>query len=208
MDRKAYLSLIFDLLPVGYAWVRDMKSMTSRILDVAAAEFARIHSRAENLINEADPRTASELLTDWERVCGLPDTCTATATTLQERRSAVHQKWTSRGGQSPKYWKDVANRLGYSVDVTEYRPFVCGLSECGLGEIEGPESTIVIGMTDDLLIRFFWRVFVHGPRVTWFECGAGECGKDPLAQITAAEDLECQIRRLKPAHTELIFAYE
>lgn len=208
MDRKSYLTLIFDLLPVGFAWVRDMGSMMARVLNVSAAEFARIHARADNLIEEADPRTASELLTDWERVCALPDTCTAVGTTIQERRNAVHQKWTSRGGQSNKYWHEVAARLGYEIEITEFRPFICGESECGEAEYESPYSTLDVALSDDPTIGLVWHVLVKGPRVTWFECGASECGSDALAEITTAEDLECQLNRLKPAHEELIFAYE
>lgn len=208
MDRKAYLNLLHDLLPRGQAWIRDMNSMLSRILEVAAAELARVHARALQLMNEADPRTASEMLSDWERVTGLPDTCSAVATTIQERRMAVHQKWISRGGQSNLYWHDVAARLGYEIEITEHRPFICGYSECGGGNYEFPFSNVLIGLTNNPKIRFVWRILVKGPRVTWFQCGASECGIDPLAKITLAADLECQIRKLMPAHTQLIFAYE
>lgn len=208
MNQKAYLSLLYDLLPRGQAWIRNTQSMLSRILGVAAAELARVHSRALDLLDEADPRTASEMLTDWERATGLPDTCSAVSTTIQERRMAVHQKWISRGGQSNHYWHDLAARLGYKIEITEHRPFICGASECGGGIYEYPFSNILIGLTDDLTIRFIWRILVKGPRVTWFQCGASECGIDPLAKITVAADLECQIRKLMPAHTQLIFAYE
>lgn len=208
MDRKSYLGLLQDLLPPGPAWIRDMDALLTRILNVAAGELARVHARAINLLNEADPRTASEMLPDWERVCGLPDTCNATASTIQERRAAVHQKWTSRGGQSNQYWKEIADRLGYEIEITEFRPFICGASECGAGIFDGPYSKRSVGLTNDHDIRFYWSIKVLGPRVTWFQCGASECGIDPLAKISRAEDLECQIKRLMPAHTELIFAYE
>ncbi len=208
MDRKAYLNLMYDLLPRGQAWLRRSNSMMDRILSVAAAALARVHGRALDLLNEADPRTASEMLTDWERVTGLPDICSAEATTLQERRNAVHQKWISRGGQSNKYWHEVAERLGYKIEITEFRPFICGESECGGDDIDLPYSTVDISLSDDDAIGFYWRILVKGPRVTWFECGEGECGSDEFAKITEAVDLECQIRRLMPAHTHLIFAYE
>lgn len=209
MDLNQYKTMLLNLLPQGLAWPRQNGLVRDDIIEGEAAELARVDGRVSDMIREADPRSATETLEDWERVAGLPDTCVIPSTiTLQERRTRLVQKLTSTGGQSVAYYEGIAEGLGYPVETFEYRPFICGQSECGLGEIEGFNSTYLIGVTDDLSIRYYWKVAVLEPRVTWFQCGASECGKDPLAKIDEAVDLECILNKLKPAHTELIFDYE
>jgi uncharacterized protein YmfQ (DUF2313 family) len=47
---------------------------------------------------------------------------------------------------------------------------------------------------------------VPNPRVIYFRTGASRCG-DLLGKIERAEDLECLLRRQKPAHIALVFNY-
>jgi uncharacterized protein YmfQ (DUF2313 family) len=44
------------------------------------------------------------------------------------------------------------------------------------------------------------------PRWTYFRTGASRCG-DLLGSLARAEDLECVLRRQKPAHLSLVFDY-
>ena len=194
-DADLYRMQLQALLPQGAAWPRDGDAVLTALL---AEELARVDARALKLIEEADPRTADELLEDWERVTGLPDPCTeGLANTLQERRAAVVAKLTLRGGQSIAFFLAVAESLGYDgVSVEEFRPFVCGLSELGVDPLAGGED-----------VRFVWRVRVPGPRATSFRCGESECG-ERLTDIDRAEDLECVLQRLKPAHTDLQLSYQ
>lgn len=196
MTVAAYLAQLQALLPPGLAWPRARGSTLTSLLEALAAEFARADARAWKLIDESDPRSALELLTDWERVGGLPDACSAElATTIQERRAAVVAQLTAIGGASPAYFTALAAAMGYAIAIDEYRPFVTGLGRCG-DRLNGGHA-----------VRHQWRVRVSGPRYTPFRTGASQCG-DLLGKIVRAEDLECKLKRLKPAHTRLIFAYE
>lgn len=191
-----YLHDLQALLPTGAAWPRDPGTVRHGQLGAAADGLARGHDLAEQLIEEADPRSARELLGDWERVAGLPDPCSAgIATTLQERRAAVVSRLTTTGGQSVAYFACIAAGLGYTVEIDEFRPAVCGRARCG-DRANGPHA-----------VRHTWRVRVTEPRVTRARCGASQVG-DRLGKITRAEDLECLLRRLKPQHTTLIVSYE
>ena len=188
-----YYRVLLSLRPRGPAWAEDDNDLLAH-----AEELARAHNRSVDLLDEADPRSALEMLEAWERVCGLPDECSGSfATTVAERRQAVVNKLTSRGGQSIAYFEALATALGYDVTITERRPFTCGKSECG-----GPDE-LAPGA-----IRHLWSVLVHGPRVVWFEMGQGELGADPFAKITRAEDLECLLTRYKPAQSRLTVGYE
>lgn len=195
MTAEQYRAELEALSPPGSALPQDQDSSWAALLQALADEMGRVDSRVDDLVDEADPRSALEMIPDYERVCGLPDGCTGDATTLQERRNRVVATLTAVGGQSRAYFQGLSEALGYSVTIEEYRPFICGSSRCGDTLGGAPQH------------RHYWRVRVHGPRVTLFRCGASRCG-DRLGSIALAEDLECLLTRLAPAHTELIFAYE
>ena len=210
MDVKAYAAQLRNLLPLGLAWPRQPDLKRDELLEAEAGELSRVDTRVANLLREADPRQALETLGDWERVAGLPDSCVVPASiTIQERRQRLVQKLTSTGGQSIGYFAEIADNMGYPVEIKEFRPFVCGSSQCGLVEEESPTgSTLVYGLTDLPKIRYYWAVEVLEPRVTWFTMGTSELGKDPFAKIDIATDLECVINKLKPGHSNLVFSYE
>ncbi|MDP1628867.1 YmfQ family protein [Parvibaculum sp.] len=192
-----YLDQALALLPEGPAWPAERDAVLAAFWRATVASLARAHERMCGLLPESIPCFALDLLPDWERVYGLPDPCLGgEGQTLQERQLALCAKDTAQGGQSKAYFEAVAASLGYEVEIEEYRPFICGLSQCGITQLGGPE------------LRFLWRVAVPGARVTWFRCGLSELGIDPLAKIARAEDLECRFEALQPAHTTILFSYE
>lgn len=196
MTADDYLSQLQALLPSGPAWPREPDATLTRLLNAWADELARVDGRAAQLIDEADPRTTLELLPDWERVAGLPDSCSAgIATTLSERRAALVDRLTASGGASKAYFLIIAERLGYQVAIERFSPFICGISRCG-DPLNGAPS-----------VRHYWRVRVIGPRLTLFRAGASQIGAR-LGKLTRATDLECLLARLAPAHTTVIVAYE
>ena len=191
-----YLAQLVALQPPGAALPTDADSTWQHLLMALADEPTRVDNRAEALLRETDPRQATELLTDWERVCGLPGECSAGTGALQERRAAVVATLTAVGGQTPAYYVRAAEDLGYAITIDEFRPFIAGLSRCGDDVLNGPHE-----------VRHVWRVTVHGPRVTMFRTGASATG-ERLLDIADATELACVLRRFMPAHTELIIAYE
>ena len=151
MNADHYLSQLQALLPPGAALPAVADGVLTGLLRALAEELARVDQRGEVLIEEADPRTASELLADWERVAGLPDPCTGPLATLQERRAALVARLSAAGGASPAYFVAVADSIGYAITITE-RP-------------EGPNT---------------WRVNAPAVTVTTFEAGQNAAG-EPLA---------------------------
>jgi uncharacterized protein YmfQ (DUF2313 family) len=193
-----YRQQLQQLKPRGMAWPTGPDANQTLLFDGLAVEYARVHGRGLDLLAETNPRTTLELLPEWERFAGLPDECSAlVATTIQERRLALETKLTSRGGQSKAYFQGVAEKLGYQVEIEQFRPFIFGISQFGVGAFNG-----------DHTCRFYWRVRVLGPRVTWFRFGESEFGVDCFGKITRAEDLECVLRKKQPDQGELLFAYE
>jgi len=199
--KRDYLKLLLSLLPAGNI-ARDEDSNNAKVLGIVASEFSQIDASARGLIDEADPRTCNALFDDWEAFAGLPDACSFGDLTKQERRARMIQKLTAERGQSRSYYEQVASDLGYNITITEYRPFECGISQC----IES-DGNVLVAITQ-AVDRFVWSVTVDGARATWFECGESELGVDPFLKLTIADDLECVLSSLKPAHTHVNFVYE
>lgn len=196
MRDDAYVEQLQSLLPQGHAWPRQSDAVLTDILKVIASELVNVEGRAGVLIDEADPRTTSEMLVGWETMAGLPDNCSEEANTLAERYAALLQKLTNTGGQSIAFFTAVADLLGYTdIEIEEFRPFIAGVNQCG-DQLGGGHE-----------VRYYWRVKVPDARLTYFKAGLGRAG-DVLCKIANAVDLECIFNRLKPAHTNLIFSYE
>lgn len=192
LTAEQYHDQLLALCPPGMALPTDADSTWSRLLLALAEELARVDGRADDLLDEADPRTALEMLGDWERVCGLPGECSQEAETIQDRRKACHLVLAAQGGQSAAYYIDMAAALGVETTVEEYIPFRVGSSSVG-----------------DPLIDRAWKHawLMRGPEetVSHFVAGGNTVG-DALASW-GNEPLECHISRLAPAHTIVIFAY-
>tara|TARA_B100000686_G_C16784542_1_gene974327 strand:+ start:351 stop:950 length:600 start_codon:yes stop_codon:yes gene_type:complete len=195
-NQDAYLQHFKSLLPPGAAFNQQSGTALADILSVFAAEFSKIDKRSQALIREADPRTTIELLMEWENEAGLPDPCSGADATLQERKEALLQRLTSRGGQSKAFFISVAKTMGYEITITEFRPFIGGISAGGDA-----------AWADGHKVRFYWRVNISEAKKVYF-IGGRSTGGDKQLAIRRAADLECILQRLKPAHTMLLINYE
>jgi len=191
-----YLRSLQSLLPRGRAWNRDEDSVLFQFLYGQAEEFARVDSRSDDLQEERDIRYASELLIDHEIDLGLPDECSAEAQTIQERRFAAHAKLIALGQQNPAYFIQLAAALGWTITITEYKPFWCGYGVSG--EPCGCQNNI-----------FYWKasIYVYGLEIIYFLCGSSECG-DLLSYLPDTDSLVCMLNKYKPAHTIFLYDYD
>jgi uncharacterized protein YmfQ (DUF2313 family) len=180
------------LLPPGRLWdsLRREGSVADDFWAAQAEEFARVDQRADDLLAEANPRTAFEMLPDWENRAGLPDVCAGSLATLQQRRNAVVQKLISVGGQSRPYFIALAAALGYEITIDEFEPFTCE-SDC--------DQPIY-----DEDWRFAWRV--NAPEETIIEFTCESPCEEPL-RVWGNELLECTIREICHSHRNVLFGY-
>jgi uncharacterized protein YmfQ (DUF2313 family) len=132
---RDYFSHVKALFPRGAAW-NFAAPIFAQVAEAIAIEFDRVDARAEALLLEMDPRTTTELIEDWERVCGLPDPCAEAPTILADRRAAVTARLLARGDLSPSAssLQSMIEALGYDeADITIRRfhidAFTCE-SEC------------------------------------------------------------------------------
>jgi uncharacterized protein YmfQ (DUF2313 family) len=142
---------------------------------------------------EHQPEQATDALLDWERNYSLPDDCGGgLAATLDARRKSLLGRIYGRGNLSRGFMIDQAAGLGYpGCTVTEYGPVTCA-DPCD-SPVNGVEF---IGV---------WRLNVPvSTAITTATC-ADPCNS--ALRSWGNTQLECVIRRRKPAHTVAIFAY-
>ena len=121
---RDYVTHVKSLFPRGATW-NFAAPVFGQLAEAIAIEFARIDARAVDLLAEMDPRTTTELIADWERVCGLPDPCAAAPTTLADRRAAVTARLLARGTPGPNatFLRSLIVALGYDEDDVTIRRF-------------------------------------------------------------------------------------
>lgn len=226
-----YTQAFSNLLPQGLAWPRYSTSVLMKLVKGLMSSFGFIDRRAADLLEiETDPRATGEMLTDWERAFGLPDKCVSEPLTVADRRTALLIRMTMMGAQSREFFIEIARRIGYTITITEYRPFMVGIDRVGDNRVIGngsllrnefgavilnPSGTPVAKseyseypyMLGPDTNRFYWTVHVGLARLSWFRVNSGQVGVDPHLRIGLATDLECILRRYKPAHTDIIFDY-
>ncbi len=168
------------------------------LLDVVLASVAErvgdAEIGAEALMAETDPRSAVNLLSDFERVLG-PDPCGRDLDPLSigDRQRLAHQRWTATGGQSIPYMISVAEKLGVSITIEEFWPSKSG----GLraGQRLRPDGS-----------QFVYRVNIPGLiTVVKFRAGVSVAG-DRLGNFKIS-NIECELRRIRPGHTDIVFQY-
>ncbi|MEX2450375.1 MAG: putative phage tail protein [Rhodospirillales bacterium] len=188
-----YYRALQQLVPQGVAWPREDGATLSKLLRGLAVEITRMHNRLIDLIDEFHPLTTTELLTEWETEFGLPSDCTqGLDLVLQERRRLVHNRKTSRGGQSIPFFIDVAAQLGFEVTITEFYPF--------LADHSAAEDAVY---SDPWM--YAWRV--NAPETTIVDFVADHSSAEDPLRKWGNELLECEIAWRKPGQTRVLFAY-
>lgn len=185
-----YTRQLMALFPVGAAWPRDPGSVRWQVMAAIGAELAAVHTFLVQVLAERSPRTATRLLAEWEAVLGLPDDCVGAPETIAERRRLAHARMVATGGQSRAYFVEQARTLGFDIEIIEYRTRWCGMRRCG--EPFGGEE-----------MQFTWRVVEHAGTVRPRRFGEAHCG-EPFT-VWGNRALVCMLRRLAPAHTEILF---
>lgn len=190
MTANQYKTQLQALLPKGLAWPRGTDATLTKLMRAFAQELARVDARASALLEEVDPRTTNELLTDQERVAGLPDSCVMETLSNAQRIAALVNKLTTVGGLSKAHYIALAASLGYEITITYFRPWT----------VLSPVNEPLYGEE----WRFVWQVNSQLDTVRRWTVQSPV--SDPLASW-GNEQLECVMRRYNQSHTQVQFAY-
>jgi len=187
---EQYTQLLEKLLPRGPAWGKG-----DSLLEGLAASLARVHQRGDELMQEIDPRSTTELIDRYEANTGLPDSCAPPGVqTLAQRRQRLDAKINLAGGINEAFYLAQLAALGYpDATITRFykSPFRC-TSTC-------TESLY----TEEW--RYYWQVNMPAAtKVTGMTC-ASSCN-DSL-RTWGDTVVECVMQKLCPSHTYVIFRY-
>lgn len=194
VGHAGYTEQLKALMPRGRAWPRGQGTVLHALLAGLAAEYARVDGAAEDLLFQVDPRRATSLLPDWERLLGLPDACSPDeAQTLAERRVAAHRKLVSLSSAAPASLLALIEESGFRARIVEHNE---------------ARATAIAGIdTSGGRWRFVWWVVLESdvaPR--YFDALSG--ADEPLATYPDTSEIECRLRALQPAHTHLVILTE
>lgn len=191
---QAWLASLQALLPPGRAFTREPDSVLSKVLGAIASMFLATQLKLENLLEQADPRRATSMLPEWERLLGLPDACQPLDTlSTADRQRIAYQRLMEQGGQSRAYFIGLADLYGEpGATITEFRQFNCN-SAC-VDALCSPVD------------EFVWRLNIPRAAANVRQFNANSTCMSPLFSFDASF-AECPLRERKPAHTTVIFAY-
>lgn len=194
-DLDDYVAQLINLLPRGPAWDSVDSGLFFDLLSAIATEYSRVSDKVCVLENETFPLNTTQLLVDWERVLGLPDSCTAgTLQSTGERRAAVATKVATIAEPTPAFFVGLAADFGYSIDVIEYLPARVGIAR--IGDRINPTG-----------FEFTWAVVIPGTYTQSRRAIVGDTQIGDRIATWGDGSLECLIRQYKPAHTTLNFIY-
>lgn len=206
---EQFIRLIYNLLPKGRAWNEDVDSDLYKLVDAVAQELCRDDDRLEDLIKEIDPFHTSELLEDWESMLNLPDSCLEDLELSEDdRRDLIIQALNALGGASGDYFYNLLTNSGFTVTVTPvFYPFVAG-SRAGDRLTNGDRYFTAGTRAGNRLYNTGWTFWfeVHSDELIITRFRAGSRAGERLS-VFGNERLECIIRKLKPAHTSVLFTY-
>lgn len=132
-----YTSMLLALLPPGKLWRPTSGSTLYKVAQAAADELTRVHGRADDMQNEADPSTTVELLPEWERMLGLD-----AAATTAERQAAIVSRMIARQRYRP-------------VDIQQALAPLLGLDPADVDVIERTHAFAVSLGDQREIFRFF-----------------------------------------------------
>ena len=190
-----------SLWPRGSDWGTpdgEAPSTGSRIAGLTRAllsPFVDLYAKAWRLTEESRSASLIDSLEDWEADFGLPSECAGDSQTADQRLATLRARVARLATITPPDVVRLAARLGYVVAIEEPAAFLCGESAClGLGELS------------NAALESQWVVLVRDAPFTQFEAGISEAGADRLLDFDH-DTLECEIRRITPAWTIVVFNY-
>ena len=172
------------LLPRGRAWPRDPNAVQSQVIAALSPTAQRLAEAGAEGLAALFPVGLDAMLPEWEASLGLPDPCAGESPTLQQRQAQVLARLTDSGGASVDYFIAYAATLGFDITITQFAPAIAGRLRAGQPALGAAWASTTI---------------------TYFRAGASTAG-EALTEFGNAV-LQCEIERLAPAHTTVIFAY-
>jgi uncharacterized protein YmfQ (DUF2313 family) len=191
MNDVDYQRAMLQLMPTGAAWPQDPNSTLGELLHALADGYARADSQSDEVaIRESMPRTAQDLLTDWETCLGLPE-CGDLGDTVVKRQQAAQAKFAMAASLNLYFYEELALEHGYVIKIYQAFAHNC-MRDCMYPLV--PQT-----------VRFTAYVYVYNQIDSYRATCLDSC-MTPLL-IYESGELECLLERYGPAHEKFIYFY-
>lgn len=175
-------------------------SMLAILMSCFSTECERFAADFNKLLRESVPglSTEAELLTDWERIAGLPDECSPLASTESQRQQVVHNKiYTQYSGLTKQFFIDYAAGLNVTITIEDDPGGSVFRTTHKTGSAiqrvtRMPGSGTPTERIDGSRLNSAQTLFTFAVTVT----------ADPDGN---QDVLECIFEKLKPANTQMVF---
>lgn len=185
---------LLSLPPDGWVFPADPDTYFGALFRPMAVEWSRIELSMDSFQAEIDPRSASNLLLDYQRVLG-PDPCgrDQLALNTSDVRLLTYQRWTA-GGKNvcPGYFIDAAAAIGVAMTITEFPRTMAGRMQAGQALCPSPNHMTFL-------------VSLPAARVRHAMAGGFVAGES-LGSFTP-NLMECVVRTEAPLYTQPYFTY-
>jgi uncharacterized protein YmfQ (DUF2313 family) len=107
-------------MPVGRAWASafDPTTTIGKLIIGLAVEYYRLGILAEEISIDMDIDQTTQLLEDWEKSIGIPNSYFNTGVSIADRRRNIRLLFSNFGGvQTKADFIRVANTLGYDITI-------------------------------------------------------------------------------------------
>lgn len=186
-----YLAALEALMPRGRVWPKDPASTQYQALAGLTPIYERTTTRATFLLSDAFPVMPFELLPEWEESLGLPDPCAGLSPTIQLRQQQVEARFIAGGGQSQTFFITLASTLGYTITITQFTASHFG-QQFGNPFCNATWNNV-------------WQV--NAPTFTVEHFSFGLSGMGEFFSSFGNTVLQCEIARLAPAQTTVLFSF-
>ncbi|AUI66710.1 MULTISPECIES: YmfQ family protein [Glaesserella] len=191
---KSYSDVLKNLYP-PISYDRNGERFVAQC-EVDGNVFEVLQRSAEQVLNVIEPEKSGSMLADWERICGIT---TDLSKSYSDRVRKVIIQLNAIGGLSIPYFKQIAESIGYRIEIKEFSHLQNDLPNAG---------DIPIQNSPREHLGYMWRVTVTNAddNITRFRAGQSCAGE----RLTDFGDriLEEFFKDLKPAHTYCYFAYK
>lgn len=181
-------------LPIGRVWSAafDPDSNLGKLIRGLGIEFYRLEVLTQKISVEMDINQINELILEWEKSVGIPDTCFSINTDLEARRLQVLQKFSNFGGvQKASDFVRVAAVFGFNISVTPATPdylFPLEFPILFFADVRAVTHTILVAFIDNPSGETFFPLDFPLP----FQTGAQAF-------------LQCIFNVLAPANVQVLF---
>lgn len=196
MDK--FLQALSFLMPTGFAWPRDPKSVLMRVLRGLAGAFDELHRYTTECVYQWMPHRTVTRMAEWEEATGLPDPCFGTDQDLQTRKRLLLARlrgvvlpYEDSSPAAPEAIAAICATVGYTVSVFYNIPFRVGRNRVGdrLGALNGILYVRVSVATEP------------------FRVGQNHVGERLVSVSQDLAPLLCYLRRVVPARYAIDLNY-